>query len=108
MCSSGVPRSHNKVEISLVVKLYIHLSEPTSNVVPKSPGKKFERELLSASMKQTVALGCALQGFPVPITRYISSITVSILFVNLESCLLFASQVGFDLHSLNISSSRSN
>jgi len=51
-------------------KFKILISEPTSNIAPKSPGKKYEGgEIMYAPVGQKVFMSCQVVGFPVPFFR---------------------------------------
>lgn len=46
------------------------ISEPTSNIAPKSPGKKYEGgEIMYSPAGQKVFMSCQVVGFPVPLFR---------------------------------------
>jgi hypothetical protein len=46
------------------------ISEPTSNIAPKSPGEKYEGgKIMYAPFGQKVFLSCQVVGFPVPFFR---------------------------------------
>ncbi|XP_068973107.1 cell adhesion molecule Dscam1 isoform X33 [Bombus flavifrons] len=46
------------------------ITEGTTKIAPRFSGKKFEREVVLAARGQDIALTHALQGFPVPLTRW--------------------------------------
>ncbi|XP_046417320.1 Down syndrome cell adhesion molecule-like protein Dscam2 isoform X2 [Neodiprion virginianus] len=47
------------------------ITEPTSNIAPQIAGKKYEGgELANVLLRNVAALSCAVQAFPVPITRW--------------------------------------
>ncbi|XP_050478318.1 cell adhesion molecule Dscam2 isoform X3 [Bombus huntii] len=46
------------------------ITEGTNKIAPRFSGKRFEREVVLAGRGQDIALTHALQGFPVPLTRW--------------------------------------
>ncbi|XP_033178585.1 Down syndrome cell adhesion molecule-like protein Dscam2 isoform X3 [Bombus impatiens] len=46
------------------------ITEGTTKIAPRFSGKRFEREVVLAARGQDIALTHALQGFPVPLTRW--------------------------------------
>lgn len=51
--------------------LGVLFAEPTGNVKPRIAGERYEGgKLVDVPWTKVVALDCATQGFPVPVTRY--------------------------------------
>lgn len=53
----------------------IRVADPASNVAPRYAGERYEGwKLVEVNRKKNVALNCAIQGSPVPITRYVQKL----------------------------------
>jgi hypothetical protein len=59
-------------------QIILVFADPTSNVAPRYAGERYEGwKLVEMSILKTVALNCAIQGSPVPVTRYVKTLGFS-------------------------------
>lgn len=80
-CKVSLFHQKGKPEICFWFSFYLGLefAEPTSNVAPRIAGERYDGgKLHSVPLNKTIAMVCAVQGSPVPFTRY--NFCYSVLF----------------------------